>query len=208
MGFLRVEESKSNLVLGIALALGVLILCGLFTALAGSTAGEIAIALASLLAGMLALLAGILAYWVGQRQVDWLQTSERRHLARETLIATRLIDSVLVRVHDDVAKLQNTLAQPQYQRQGATAPADYSRLVRKPNVSVVWDRLGLCNPEIVRTYMDLDADIEVYWERQIYGAQYHRDTLTKIDNKIEFLRDELGNEAQKCEDVLSSTQRA
>jgi hypothetical protein len=202
---MELARKNLNLPIGVALALGVVLVCSFVTALFDSRAGEIAGALASLIAGLLALLAGVLAFLIGRRQVEWLQRSEKRHLARETLIATRLIDSVLARIQDEIKCVRKMLSQRQYQPPDAVAPSDVRKLLHKPNVAVVWDRLGLCDPEIIRAYMDLDADIDQYWEREIHGVAHHIEQLQKFDAKIEFLRDELGHEARRCTKALAET---
>jgi hypothetical protein len=165
-------------------------------------------------AGMLALTAGLLAYVVGRQQVDavekqnhWLRRSERRRMARDGIIATRLIDAMLIRMRDDIAKMRKVLEQDQYRKVNATVPSDFSRLIHKPDISVVWDQLGRCDPDTIRSYMDLDAEIGQYWDRPIHGRQYHQDKLNTFGSIVNLLRDSLEGQARQCMNILLETER-
>jgi hypothetical protein len=162
-----------------------------------------------LLAGVLALAAGVLAYCAGLRQARAveeqnreLKRKERRQVAREGIVATRLIDGILAKIENEIARVNTLLDQPSYQKPGAIAPADCNRLIQKPNISVVFDKLGMCSQEIIAKYMELDAEIEQYREHNIGGVPHHLCAMKKFRMLVKFLRDSLDQQVQTRNKVL------
>jgi hypothetical protein len=167
-----------------------------------------------LLVGVLALAAGVAAYCAGLRQARAveeqnreLKRNERRQLAREGIVATRLIDGILAKIEHEIARVTTLFEQPCYQKPDAIAPADWNRLIQKPNISVVFDKLGMCSEEILAKYMELDAEIEQYRERNISGVAYHSSAMKTFGMRVKFLRDSLDQQAQTCNKVLFETEK-
>jgi hypothetical protein len=168
----------------------------------------------SIIAGLLALVAGGIAYAGAMRaariQVDELrqQNSElkaenRRTLARDGIIAVRLLSGVVNRIKDDTKKLRELLEQPQYKGPNVSAPGDWRKLIRKPPLEVVWNNLGVCGREIIDGYLLLDSKIDEFAEHEIAGADYMSERVAAFDNLVGFLNDELDGEAQRCLAVLA-----
>jgi hypothetical protein len=163
----------------------------------------------SLLAGVLALIAGIAAYCAGRRQAraveqqnSELKRAENRRLAREELIAVRLFEADLARIEEDTTRITNTLNHPQYDNPQASVPANYRRMIHKPDITVVWDKLGLCDPETITTYLGLDHKIEQFWETDIGSASWHKQRLGEFATMSKSLRESLASQAHRVEAVL------
>jgi hypothetical protein len=168
----------------------------------------------SLLAGVLAVIAGIAAYCAGRRQAraveeqnSELKRAEKRRLAREELIAVRLLEGGIARTEDDTNRIMDILIEPQYQREQATVPSNYRRMIHKPEITVVWEKLGLCDPEIISTYLRLDHKIDQFWETEIVSVPWHNQNLNEFATMIKSLRASLAKQAHRVEAVLLETQQ-
>jgi len=180
----------------------------------------------TLIAGFLALIAGCLAAWTaftaGQTQVaaakeqtraverqNVLLTREnQRRLARDVLISARLLLGVLTGIEEDTAALSEALEQQNFFGPNATISLSDHRSIRKPPLSVVWDKLGLCKAETVRMYLSLDAELERFAASVVLNVHETKNDLQKLKLITRFLRDELEREASECEAVLHRTQDA
>jgi hypothetical protein len=103
--------------------------------------------------------------------------------------------------------MMNTLSQSQYQRQQATLPSTYRRMINKPEITVVWEKLGLCDPEIITTYLQLDHKIDQFWETDTVSVNWHLNNLNEFATLIKSLRGSLAKEAHRLEAVLLETRR-
>jgi hypothetical protein len=167
----------------------------------------------SIIAGILALLAGLVAYRAGKLQARAttqqnieLRTENRRRLAREGIIATRLLEGVLSKIKGDIDRLNKLLDQPQFfANPNATVPSDWRKLIRKPALTTVWDKLGLCERETINNYLILDAKIDEFIERDISGVHPIKNSLADFTNFVTVLRDDLAGEARRYDAVLSET---
>jgi hypothetical protein len=82
-------------------------------------------------------------------------------------------------------------------------PSDWRKLIRKPALSTVWDKLGVCGRETINNYLILDAKIDEFIERDISGVHPIKNSLAEFTNFVTVLRDELEGEAQRYDTVLS-----
>jgi len=58
---------------------------------------------------------------------------------------------------NDVDKLKELLDQPRYTGTNRIVPTNYRQLLYKPPLNIVWDDLGMCSPDLVGKYLQLDA---------------------------------------------------
>lgn len=159
----------------------------------------------SILAGILALMAGIIAYLGVWQQSRQLKNEVRRQLARESLIATRLLDGVLSRMQQDVVAVKKLLEQPLYfNNPNAVVPGDWKTLIQKPALSVVWDNLGMCGQSVIDNYLSLDTKIDRFAKREIGGVDYMKNMLAEFTILIDVLRDELAKDARRCVEFLAA----
>ena len=125
----------------------------------------------SIIGGLLALAAGLLAFTGAMRaagkqlaavnvqtealreQNSDLKTENRRRLAREAIIAIKLLGSVLGIVRSDVAKVTKLLDQPVYFGPDKVAPASIRQLIYQLPLDIVWGTLGVCGTEVVNNYL-------------------------------------------------------
>jgi len=164
--------------------------------------------------GLLAFGAGLLAYCAGRAQAtavdkqnEEFKRTERRRLARSCLVAARLTDEVLAGIEDDISR---ELAYVSY-RQGQdmnneTALAIWKK-IRKPELSTVWDQLGVLDREIISKYMNLDREIAKKWETDflaptVVTINSMLDELSKLQVMIDSLRGFLKSDFDKVNSVL------
>src|SRR5271156_2228195 len=138
----------------------------------------------SIIGGLLALAAGFLAFRGALRAAEKqvaavnvqtealrqqnsdLKTESRRRLAREAIIAIKLLGSVLVIVRTDVAKVTKLLDQPVYFGSNKVAPANIRQLIYQLPLDIVWGNLGVCGTEVVNNYLLLDAKLDEFAKTQ------------------------------------------
>jgi hypothetical protein len=177
----------------------------------------------SIIGGLLALAAGLLAFRgamhaadkqvaavnvqtkaVRQQNSD-LKTEIRRRLAREAIIAIKLLGSVLGIVRADVAKVTNLLDQPVYFGPNKVAPANIRQVIYQLPLDIVWGNLGVCGTEIVNNYLLLDAKLDEFAKTQVYSIDIVKNELQIITNILDFLERELETDAARCNAVLLET---
>lgn len=121
----------------------------------------------SIIAGFLALGAGWLAYSAGlaqakavDRQNEELKRTERRRLARSVIVAARLMDGVLSGIKEsvdrEILRVGNSAADPLTIEMAVT----FWKRIHKPDLSMVWDQLGILDQEIISNYMRLDRIVD------------------------------------------------
>ena len=86
-----------------------------------------------------------------------LRNEARRRQARDGIVATKLVASVLTIIRNDVHNLKQLLDQPRYAGTNRIVPTNYRQLIYKPPLNIVWDDLGMCSPNIIGNYLQLDA---------------------------------------------------
>jgi len=177
----------------------------------------------SIIGGLLALAAGYLAFTGAMRAAEKqvtaanaqtgalrqqnsdLKTESRRRLAREAIIAIKLLGSVLVIVRADVAKVTKLLDQPVYFGPNMVAPANTRQLIYQLPLDIVWGNLGVCGTEVVNNYLVLDAKLDEFAKTQIYAVGSIQNELQIITNLLDFLERQLETDAARCNAVLLET---
>jgi hypothetical protein len=109
----------------------------------------------SLIGGFFALVAGALAYFSGKLQANATRQAAKaaerenlRRFAREGLVASRLMNGVLIRIADDINKLNKLLSNQVYSGTNAVAvPSSWSKSISKPSQGILWNSLGTCEIE-------------------------------------------------------------
>jgi hypothetical protein len=168
----------------------------------------------SIISGILALIAGVVAYGGAmhaakiqvaalKEQNAALKGENRRKLARDSIVAIRLLSGVVRGMKDDSKRIRDLLQQPQYMVPNAIAPTDWRQSIAKPPLAVVWNSLGLCGREIIETYLVLDAKVEEFARRDVPAAKYMREQLAGFMGAIDILASELDAEAKRCLDLLA-----
>lgn len=177
----------------------------------------------SIIGGLLALAAGCLAFTGAMRaagkqvtavnaqtealrqQNSDLKTENQRRLAREAIIAIKLLGSVLGIVRGDVAKVTKLLDQPVYFGPNKIAPANVRQLIYQLPLDIVWGNLGVCGTEVVNNYLLLDAKLDEFAKIQVYSVDIIKNELQIITNLLDFLERELENDVARCNAVLLET---
>ena len=164
----------------------------------------------SFIAGLFALIAGVVAYAAGLRQARAveqqnreLKIAERRRLAREQIVAIRLLNGALATIESGLTHVEGFLEQPRYLPGSAIVPEGWRELVRKPPLDVVWPHLGVCGFEVVDNYVLLDAEIETFLRSSIHSAGLIKNKIAAFHSTTKFLRDELDEAAKKCIALLA-----
>ena len=157
-------------------------------------------------AGLLALAAGLLAYFATQRQTHHLQREAKRQLARDVVVAARLIEGVLGGLEDDIRSLEKIWHQPSYASKDATIPASHKALLRKPPLAVVWENLGRFSPDVISNYMNLDTKIEHFRGVQMFSAEWYIKELQVLTVIVNGLRELVGREVKLANDTLRKTE--
>src|ERR1700716_2240284 len=134
----------------------------------------------SIIGGLLALAAGYLVFRGTTRTADRqgaganaqtealrqqnrdLRNEGQRRQGRDGIVATKLLASVLGIIINDVDKLKELLDQPRYTGTNRIVPPNYRQLLYKPPLNIVWDDLGMCSPDIVVNYLQLDAKLSEF----------------------------------------------
>lgn len=175
-----------------------------------------------LIAGLLAFVAGILAYRAGlaqakavEKQNTELHRSERRHLARSSLVAVRLLDGVLAGINDCLDMEQTYVAPGVEVSRGDGQHIEISQAVasrqriHKPSIEVIWEQLGQQNSEWIRNYMTLDRNILMLWNTKDDKDPTINSMLTefrKLQAVVRSLRESLETDARRANDVLAEGQ--
>jgi hypothetical protein len=160
----------------------------------------------SIIAGVIALAAGYIAYAGATRaakiQVDAMtvqtealkqQNSElkienRRRLAREEIVAVRLLLGVVKRIGND-CKNPKLIESP--------------GLKAKPPLSVVWNHLGVCDQEIIEKYLSLDEAIDQSVCLNTNFSRELREKQSELASMAELLIADLDDEMKRGLAVLA-----
>ena len=163
----------------------------------------------AIIGGLLALAAGYLVYLgtgrAAARQVAALtaQTEALRQQnrdlryegqqrqARDRIIATKLVASVLAIIRNDVDNLKQLLDQPRYAGTNRIVPPNYRHLIYRPPLNIVWDDLGMCSPEIIGNYLQLDARLSEFARTQVYAVDIMQTELQVIADILALLERDL-----------------
>ncbi|MGA8611314.1 MAG: hypothetical protein WB760_06300 [Xanthobacteraceae bacterium] len=177
----------------------------------------------SIIGGLLALAAGYLVFRGTTRAADrqvaaaHAQTEALRQQnrdlrdegpqrqARDGVVATKLLASVLAIIRNDVDNLKQLLDQPRYAGTNRIVPTNYRQLIYKPPLNIVWDDLGMCSPDIVRNYLRLDARISEFARTQIYAIDIMQHELQVIADILALLERDLESDTARHNMALSET---
>jgi hypothetical protein len=174
----------------------------------------------SIIGGLLALAAGFLVFRGTTRAADRqvsatnaqtealrqqnhdLQNEGQRRQARDGVVATKLLASVLSIIRDNVTKLKQLLEQPRYAGANRIVPANYRQIVYKPPLNIVWDDLGMCSPDVIGHYLQLDARLSEFARTQVYAVDIIQKELQDIEDMIVLLEQELESDAARHNNLL------
>jgi len=172
----------------------------------------------TLVAGFVAIGGGWLAYFAGVKQVrairaqtavlrqqnDDLKRAEQRRLARDSLIAARMLDASLEVVARDIENARSTFGGP---RDGYVdePTANLARqAVGKPGFAYLWEKVGILDREIAVPFLELEASIDRM--RAQHGTTHIgplTDRLDHLSALVERIRDLAGGEIRRTRAVLS-----
>jgi hypothetical protein len=176
----------------------------------------------SIIGGLLALAAGFLVFRgmtrAADRQVSaacaqiealWQQNrnlqNEGRRQARDGVVATKLLATVLSIIRDNVDKLKQLLDQPRYAGTNRIVPANYRQIIYKPSLNIVWNDLGICSPDVIGHYLQLDARLSEFARSQVYAIDIIQNELQVIADIIVLLEQELESDAARHNNLLLET---
>jgi hypothetical protein len=177
----------------------------------------------SIIGGLLALAAGYLVFRGTTRTADRqvaaanaqtealrqqnrdLRNEGQRRQARDAVVATKLLASVLGIIRNDVNKLKELLDHPRYTGTNRIVPTNYRQLLYTPPLNIVWDDLGMCSPDIVGNYLQLDARLSEFARSQVYAVDIMQNELQVIADILVLLEQELQSDAARHNNLLSET---
>jgi hypothetical protein len=120
-----------------------------------------------------------------------LRSEGQQRQERDRIIATKLVASVLGLIGNDVDHLKQLLEQPRYTGTNRIVPPNYRQLIYKPPLNMVWDDLGMCSPEIIGNYLQLDARLSEFARTQVYAVDIMRTELQVIADILALLERDL-----------------
>jgi hypothetical protein len=177
----------------------------------------------AIIGGLLALAAGFLVFLATTRSADRqvaaltaqtealrqqnadLRNETRRRQARDGIVATKLLASVLAIIRADVDNLKQLLDQPRYAGTNRIVPTNYRQLIYKPPLNTVWDDLGMCSPEIIGNYLQLDARLSEFARTQVYAVDIMQTELQVVADILTLLEQDLESDAARHDIALSET---
>jgi hypothetical protein len=139
-----------------------------------------------------------------QQNAD-LRNEARHRQARDGIVATKLLASVLAIIRADVDNLKQLLDQPRYAGTNRIVPTNYRQLIYKPPLNTVWDDLGMCSPEIIGNYLQLDARLSEFARTQVYAVDIMQTELQVIADILALLERDLESDAAIHNIALSKT---
>jgi hypothetical protein len=139
-----------------------------------------------------------------QQNRDLLDEARSRQ-ARDAIVALKLLGSVLAIIRNDVDKLKQLLAQPRYTGTNRIVPANYRQLLYRPPLSILWDDLGMCSPDTISNYLQLDARLVEFGRSQVYAVDIMQNEVQEISEILQLLEHELANEAARRDTTLAET---
>jgi len=134
-----------------------------------------------------------------------LRNEGQRRQGRDGIVATKLLASVLGIIINDVDKLKELLDQPRYTGTNRIVPPNYRQLLYKPPLNIVWDDLGMCSPDIVVNYLQLDAKLSEFARSQVYVVDIMQNELQVIADILVLLEQELQSDAARHNNLLLET---
>ena len=177
----------------------------------------------SIIGGLLALAAGYLVFRGATRAADRqvsaahaqtealrqqnrnLRNEGQHRQAQDGIVATRLLASILTIIRNDVDNLKQLLDQPRYAGTTRIVPPNYRQLISKPPLSVVWDDLGRCSPDVVGHYLQLDAKISEFARTQVYAVDIMQNELQGIADILALLEQAVESDAVRHNNLLLET---
>ena len=84
-------------------------------------------------------------------------------------------------------------------------PTNYRQLLYKPPLNVVWDDLGMCSPDLVGKYLQLDAKLSEFARSQVYAVDIMQNELQVIADILVLLEQELQSDAARHNNLLLET---
>ena len=175
----------------------------------------------SIIGGLLALAAGYLVFRGATRAGDQqvaaahaqtealrqqnrdLRNEGRHRQAQDGIVATKLLASVLTIIRNDVDNLKQLLDQPRYTGTTRIVPPNYRQLIYKPPLNIVWDDLGMCSPDIVGHYLQLDARLSEFARSQVYAVDIMQNELQVIADILALLERDVESDAARHNNLLS-----
>jgi hypothetical protein len=188
----------------------------------------------TLLAGAAAIFGGWLAYRAGVKQATatgdaaaiqiqaiatqtaaleqqnaQLRRADQRRLARESLIAARMLDASLEVVANDIGTARSSFgAEPRDGQIDEPTANSVRHAVGKPGFAYLWEKLGILDREIAVPFLTLEAAIErMRAERGATIAFGLTDRLDQLSMLVERLRDLAGGEIGRATRVLSADEQ-
>lgn len=177
----------------------------------------------AIIGGLLALAAGYLVFRAATRAAERqvaaltaqtealrqqnhdLRNEGQRRQARDGIVATKLLASVLAIIRNDVDRLKQLLDQPRYAGTNRIVPTNYRQLIYKPPLNIVWDDLGMCSPDIIGNYLQLDARLSEFARTQVYAVDIMQTELRVIADILALLEGDLESAAARHEMALAET---
>ena len=134
-----------------------------------------------------------------------LRNEGQQRQARDKIVATKLVASLLAIIRNDVDNLKQLLEQPRYAGTNRIVPTNYRQLIYKPPLSIVWDDLGMCSPEIIGNYLQLDARLSEFARTQVYAVDIMQTELQVIADILALLERDLQRDAAMHDIALSES---
>ena len=94
---------------------------------------------------------------------------------------------------------------PRYTGTNRIVPTNYRQLLYKPPLNIVWDDLGMCSPDIVGNYLQLDAKLLEFARSQVYAVDIMQNELQVIADILVLLEQELQSDAARHNNLLLET---
>lgn len=163
--------------------------------------------------GVLAFIAGVLVYYVGRRQAKavedqnhQLRREKRRELARNSLIAGRLLDGILESVAVNIQHIGPFSTDP-----GSMILENETNQIRQalkpPPLYQIMQYLGQCNTQAIEDYYLLCDRIENFRVRTASTAgNVLRTELDSIQAVLRHCREEIAGDMARASAVLRDTQ--
>jgi len=127
-----------------------------------------------------------------------LRSAEARRLAREALIAARMLDASLEVLTTDIQTARSRFGGARDGPVPLPTAHDFRHIIGKPGFTYLWDKVGVLDREIAVRFLALEAAIDRL--RAEEGATHSgglTDRLDQISLLVERLRELAGGEIQK-----------
>jgi len=141
---------------------------------------------------------------VRQQNRDLLDEARRRQ-ARDAIVALKLLGSVLAIIRNDVDRLKQLLEQPRYIGTNRIVPANYRQLLYRPPLGILWDDLGMCSPETISNYLQLDARLAEFGRSQVYAVDMMQNEVREISEILQLLEHEVASETARHNTALAES---